>query len=132
MRGRAGACPSYGVPSSAEGNCGVEASVESVVDVRTGVRWMCGLMSWWASWTEARVSRSVDERLVMAGVGRWNFKGIGNSEIVSLCGLEMVHRSTYLRRVPTKPGQFMGLWWAETDNGAPRIVRRSRLCQCGS
>lgn len=34
---------------------GVEASSSSVRHRSTGVRWTCGAMSLWASWTEARV-----------------------------------------------------------------------------
>lgn len=43
------------MPCSASGVWGVDARFESVVLVRMGVRWMCGLMRVWASSTYARV-----------------------------------------------------------------------------
>lgn len=47
--------PSQGVLRRAVGDWGVEARVESVVEVRRGVRWMWGFMREWAERMEERV-----------------------------------------------------------------------------
>ncbi len=49
------------MPLSTSGACGVDARSESVVDVRTGVRWMWGCISLWASSIDARMSGGVLE-----------------------------------------------------------------------
>lgn len=51
------------------GVVGVEARAERVVEVRTGVRWMWGVMRAWAERTESRVSGRVDGVGVGAGAG---------------------------------------------------------------
>ena len=57
--GRAGDRPSSGVPISASAFCGDEAMSFKADEVRTGVRWMCSLMSSSAAMTEDRVRGSV-------------------------------------------------------------------------
>ena len=57
--------PSKGVPIIAEGDWGVDARSESVLEVRTGVRWMCGFIRSWAAWTDERVSGRV---LLLSGI----------------------------------------------------------------
>jgi hypothetical protein len=56
MRGFAGSEPSKDMPFKADADCGVEARLFKVRDVRTGVRCTCSLIFSWAAWTDERVS----------------------------------------------------------------------------
>ena len=47
------------MPFSASAVCGVDARVERVVFVRTGVRWMCGFIRVCAAVTASRVKEGV-------------------------------------------------------------------------
>jgi len=55
------------VPTSASGDCGVDARSERVVDVKTGVRWIWDLMISWADSTEERSSGSVFPKVIAPG-----------------------------------------------------------------